>query len=529
MANQALGSEMVNGHLDLSQYSLIIKNEAEMLEQIKQLLAENNILKETMKHKNLEMKERLEELLKREEQGRGEPGTPESKQRSLDLSKENELLKNEIQHLKEKLLQGQSEDESLKQMKAQIVRLQAEKADLLGIISELQVKLSSCASEDSFVEIRIAGKGPETNEVKESKAEDNTAHPEMITYSTTSSNEDSCRKESEELAVSKLLHSLREETEKFDRLQRELANANEKLSDLEKKSLHYIHKETETEPIVEQTDEDRQAAELLSGEVEMLKQKVEVLNKELYETNEKLNGAQLIKNKLEDRCLSLDKKLADNQFDVDERQKLLCSVQTLELQVDSLKSEIKMEQSKTEELKRLLSALQESFDKQKLDYELLKKEEAEKVPKVQWTNLLGKLDTCEKALAKKQQEIDELKEEVNKHTEDAETIALLTAQVDVYCSDFHAEREARQNIHQEKEDLATQLALMLEENESMKGRHSIEQLQRRHVPSSEGPHLMSRGVENLEPPGLNVHTCPKCQLTVPDMDTLQIHVMECIT
>lgn len=33
----------------------------------------------------------------------------------------------------------------------------------------------------------------------------------------------------------------------------------------------------------------------------MLKQKVEVLNKELYETNEKLNGAQLIKNKLEDR------------------------------------------------------------------------------------------------------------------------------------------------------------------------------------------------------------------------------------
>lgn len=39
----------------------------------------------------------------------------------------------------------------------------------------------------------------------------------------------------------------------------------------------------------------------LSGEVEMLKQKVEILNKELYETNEKLNGAQLIKNKLEDR------------------------------------------------------------------------------------------------------------------------------------------------------------------------------------------------------------------------------------
>ncbi|XP_073475609.1 optineurin [Aquarana catesbeiana] len=527
MANQALGNEMVNGHLDLSQYSLIIKNEAEMLEQIKQLLVENNKLKETMKHKNLEMKERLEELLKREEQGRSEPGTPEFKQRALDLSKENELLKNEIQHLKEKHLHGQSEDESLKQLKAQIVRLQTEKADLLGIISELQVKLSSCASEDSFVEIRIAGKGPE-NEVKEHKAEDDTSHPE-ITYRTTSSNEDNCGKESEELAVSNLLHSLREETEKFDRLQRELANANEKLSNLENKSIHYIHKETETEPIVEQTDEDRQAAELLSGEVEMLKQKVEILNKELYETNEKLNGAQLIKNKLEDRCFSLEKKLADNQFDMDERQKLLFSVQTLELQVESLKSEMKMEQSKTEEQKRLMSALRESFDKQKLDYEMLKKAEAEKVPKAQCTNLLGKLDECEKALAKKQQEIDELKMQVNKHTEDAETIALLQAQVDVYCSDFHAEREARQNIHQEKEDLATQLALMLEENESLKGRHSIEQLQRRHVPSSEGPHLMARGAESVEQPSLHIHTCPKCQLTVPDMDTLQIHVMECIT
>ncbi|CAI9548538.1 unnamed protein product [Staurois parvus] len=330
-------------------------------------------------------------------------------------------------------------------------------------------------------------------------------------------------------SAAKLLHSLREETEKVDQLQRELTSANEKLSNLEKKSSNYIHKETETDPIVEQTDEDRQAAELLSGEVEMLKQKVDVLNGDLYETNEKLNEAQMIKNKLQDRCLSLDEKLAENKFDVDERQKLLCSVQTLELQVESLNSEIKMEQSKTEEQMRLMSVLQESFDKQKVEYELLKNAEAEKVPKVQLTNLLGKLDTCEKALAKKQLEIDALKEEANKHGEDAETIALLKAQIDVYCSDFHAEREARQNIHQEKEDLATQLALILEENESLKGRHSIEQLQRRHVPSSEGPHRVARGAENLEQPSLNVHTCPKCQLTVPDMDTLQIHVMECIT
>ncbi|KAM5172149.1 optineurin isoform 1-T3 [Mantella aurantiaca] len=528
MAQQAHEMEMVNGHIDVSQYSLLYRDETEMLQQIKQLLEENNILKETMKQKSQEMKERLEELLKREEQGRGDPAPPEFKQRVLELSKENELLKNEIQLLKEKPLQRPGEDEGLKQLKALISRLQAEKADLLGIISELQVKLSSCASEDSFVEIRIAGKDTEA-EVKESKSEDGASHPEMITYRTTSSNEDGCGNESEELAVSRLLRSLREETEKGDRLQRELASANEKLSNLEKKSSDYIHKETETDPTLEESDKDRQAAELMSGEVENLKRKVEALNNELYEANEKLNEAQLVKNKLQDRCLSLDKKLADNQFDLDERQKLLCSVQTLDLQVESLKSEMRMEQSKNEEQKRLMAALQESLDKQKLDFELLKQAEADKVPKVQMTNLLGKMEACEEALAKKQQEVDELKEEISKYREDTETIALLRAQVDVYFSDFHAEREARQNIHQEKEDLATQLALILEENESLKGRQSIEQLQRRHAPSSDGPHLASRGAENFDQQGPNVHMCPKCQMIVPDMDTLQIHVMECIT
>ncbi|XP_072257868.1 optineurin [Pyxicephalus adspersus] len=526
MAHQTYGSEMVNGHLDDSDYSLLYKSEADMLEQIRQLLEENTKLKETMKQKSQEMKERLEELLKREEQARGDSGQPEFKQRTFELSKENELLKKEIQHLKEKSLHTQSEEESLKQLKAQIVRLQAEKADLLGIISELQVKLSSCASEDSFVEIRIAGKDTAAKE-KERKAGDDTSNPEMITYRTTSSNEDKSGQESEELAVSKLLHSLREETEKVDRLQRELASTNDKLSDLEKKSLNYIHKETETDPILEQNVEDRQTVELLSGEVEILKQKVESLNKELYDTNEKLNEAQQIKDKLQDRCLSLDKKLADNQFDMDERQKLLYSTQTLELQVESLKSEIKIEQSKTEDQKRLLSALQDSFDKQKCDFELLKIAEAEKVPKVQLTHLMGKLDTCEKALAKKQLEIDQLKEEVAKQRENAETIELLKAQIDVYCSDFHAEREARQYIHREKEDLATQLTLMLEENESLKGRHSIEQLQRRHVPS-EGAHLVPRGADNVGQPSI-VPKCPKCDLVAPDLDTLQIHVMECIT
>lgn len=36
--------------------------------------------------------------------------------------------------------------------------------------------------------------------------------------------------------------------------------------------------------------------------------------------------------------------------------------------------------------------------------------------------------------------------------------------MEVYCSDFHAERAAREKIHEEKEQLALQLAVLLKED-----------------------------------------------------------------
>ncbi|VTJ91467.1 Hypothetical predicted protein, partial [Marmota monax] len=48
-------------------------------------------------------------------------------------------------------------EQEVEQLKTQVARLQAEKADLLGIVSELQLKLTaSGSSEDSFVEIKMA-------------------------------------------------------------------------------------------------------------------------------------------------------------------------------------------------------------------------------------------------------------------------------------------------------------------------------------------------------------------------------------
>jgi len=39
--------------------------------------------------------------------------------------------------------------------------------------------------------------------------------------------------------------------------------------------------------------------------------------------------------------------------------------------------------------------------------------------------------------------------------------------MEVYCSDFHAERAAREKIHEEKEQLAVQLAYLLKEQQNL--------------------------------------------------------------
>ncbi|XP_018106670.1 optineurin isoform X1 [Xenopus laevis] len=528
LLNHPHNNNMVNGHQDAPYDALSMKNDAEMLEQIKQLLMENNNLKETMKQMNQEMKERLEELLKRHNQ------------HLLDLNSANEVLRKELQSLKEKIAtsnQGSAvcstseEASENKQLKNQLTRLQAEKADLLGLISELQLKLGSF-SEDSFVEIGFSER--ESGEIVNEEKANKILSDHNISYRTNSIKEEGGGTEPEEVAISRLLRSLREETQKVERLEKELFSANKRLAELEKQTSEFCDKGVQTE----QESEQSQSEVIISSEVDILKEKVKSLNKELQETNDKLNEAKQFKNSLQEKCILLDKRLQENQVDLEEKQSLRYSIKKLELQVESQESEIKLEQNKTEAEKNQLGILQVSYDKLNSEYQELRIREIEKVSKVEFNELLEKLDVCEKALAKKQFEIDEMREMDTKHEEDKETIELLRAQVDVYCADFHAERSARENIHQEKEQLATRLAYMIQEYEKLKeemmGKQSIEQLQRRHgatslLDASEGPYLVARGAANMEQPSITVYTCPKCNLTVPDMDTLQIHVMDCIT
>ncbi|NXB05991.1 NEMO protein, partial [Cnemophilus loriae] len=87
-------------------------------------------------------------------------------------------------------------------------------------------------------------------------------------------------------------------------------------------------------------------------------------------------------------------------------------------------------------------------------------------------------------------------------------------QADIYKADFEAERAAREQLHGQREALQeelNQLRLRLG-GDGARRCGTGTQSRPRPRPQRGGPDLC----------------CPKCQYKAPDMDTLQIHVMDCI-
>ncbi|NXC78844.1 OPTN protein, partial [Anhinga anhinga] len=112
-------------------------------------------------------------------------------------------------------------------------------------------------------------------------------------------------------------------------------------------------------------------------------------------------------------------------------------------------------------------------------------------------------------------------------------------QAEIYSSDFHAERAAREKLHEEKERLAAQLEYVKKQNTQLQdemdsmGRRSLNEMQRRHLsqggnPHGGGPSLVGRGTDWQHQGNIPEHACPKCNEILPDLDSLQIHIMDCI-
>ncbi|XP_007189964.2 optineurin isoform X2 [Balaenoptera acutorostrata] len=543
-----------NGPPNLAHPNLDTFTPHELLQQMRELLIENHQLKEAMKLNNQAMKGRFEELSawtekQKEERLFFETQRKEAKERLTALSLENEKLKQEVGKLKGKTERSfevpkAEADQEVEQLKTQVARLQAEKVDLLGIISELQLKLNSDGCEDSFVEIRMAEGEADvaTKEIKPSPG------PTRTDSTDTSKSAEGARNylEFEALTVSQLLLCLREGKQKVERLELALKEAKERISDFEKKAKDRCEIETQTEGRTEQEKEEEKGTETVGSEVEPLNLQVTTLFKELQEAHTKLSEAELMKKRLQEKCQALERKNSATPSELNEKQELVYNNRKLELQVESMRSEIKMEQAKTEDEKSKLATLQLTHNRLLQEYnnalkttEELKRRESEKVDKVVLQELNGKLELAEKALASKQLQMDEMKQTVAKQEKDLETMAVLRAQMEVYCSDFHAERAAREKIHEEKEQLALQLAVLLRETNAFEdgGRQSLMEMQSRHgaraSDADQQAYLVQRGAEDRnwmqqEQQNIPVHSCPKCGEVLPDIDTLLIHVTDCI-
>ncbi|XP_075855832.1 NF-kappa-B essential modulator isoform X2 [Microcebus murinus] len=219
-------------------------------------------------------------------------------------------------------------------------------------------------------------------------------------------------------------------------------------------------------------------------------------------------------------------------------------VDQLRMQNQSMEAALRMERQAASEEKRKLAQLQVAYHQLFQEYDSHIKSSVvsnERKRGIQLEDLKQRLQQAEEALVAKQEVIDKLKEEAEQHKIVMETVPVLKAQADIYKADFQAERQAREKLAEKKELLQEQVEQLQREYSKLKASCQesarIEDMRKRHIEVSQAPlppapahsfHLALPSQRRSPPEEPPDFCCPKCQYQAPDMDTLQIHVMECI-
>ncbi|XP_049422661.1 optineurin [Epinephelus fuscoguttatus] len=533
----ASGGPMMNG--DISRSPSQSGTLEETLQQMNILIQENRDLKEALRQTNLSMKERFEGLSvwrqkQREERDFLESRLEEARGRMEALTIQNQELTKRIEEGKTGgglLATSLNHGAELDALRAQVARLQAEKNDLVAMNSELQLKADQDSNDDSFIEvIRVSDGG--VAGVNDVCGTERSRRPEL---SMTAS-----RMDSEEMTVSQLLQSLRNETQRAERLQADLQSSAARIRELEERK-STVDESTQTTP-EETTEPKEDCGQEAASEVENLKSQMMTLFKELQQAQSKLDEAEGMKKNLQDRCRDVEQDVATLKAQLVEKQAVQSENDRLKLQVDSMQAQSQMEQRKAGEERSNLAQLKDAYTKLFEDYNELKEEkkkrESQLVQKEVVDQLQERLTAAEEALAKKQDHIDHMKQEIFQKEKELETISVFQAQAEVYSSDFYAERAAREKLHEERERLAAQLEYVKKQNSQLQeemeslGRRSLNEMQRRHVslggnPLGAGATLVGRGAD-WQGGNIPEHACPKCNEILPDLDSLQIHIMDCI-
>ncbi|KAJ0012496.1 hypothetical protein NQD34_016830 [Periophthalmus magnuspinnatus] len=497
------------------------------LRQMNILIQENRDLKEALQKANMSMKERFEGLAAWKEKQKEEKDFLQSKLTETKARIESLMVEN--QDLRKKLeSQGaDTQGSEVEALRAQVARLQAEKNDLVALNSELQLKADHSSNDDSFTEIikvTDGGAGGLSDAC-------GTEHMKGFGGPSLNLSMSASRMDSEEVTVSQLLQSLRDETQRAERLQEELLQAKiNTLKELENKKSDIEQSTQTTEP-----EETKQQAAKAASEVENLKSQVMTLYKDLQQAQSKLDEAEGMKKNLTDRCREVEQDVATLKAQLVDRQTVQSENDRLKLQLDSMQAQSMVEQRKAGEERNNLAQLKEAYTKLFEDYNEMKEERKKREEKLVQREVVmdleERLGAAEKALVAKQEQIDEMKRELFEKEKELETINLFKLQAEVYSSDFHAERTAREKIHEEKERLAAQLEFVKMQNTQLQeemdslGRHSLNEMQRRH--GGNQPSLVGRGA-TWQQVNIPEHACPKCNEILPDLDSLQIHIMDCI-
>lgn len=261
-----------------------------------------------------------------------------------------------------------------------------------------------------------------------------------------------------------------------------------------------------------------------------VKAQVTSLLGELQESQSRLESSRRERGELEmraqaaaERCRALEEAAAAHSVQLDQ----------LRLQVANLETALRVERQGATEEKWKLVQLQVAYHHlfQEYDAHIKASMEGDKRSQGaarQLAEVTAQLQQAEEALAAKQELIDKLKAEAEQQRAALETVPVLQAQADIFAADFAAERAAREQLHAQREALQaalTQLQRQLRLEAEGAARARMEEMRNRH--SELRPPAGSFGVPP-PPPELPDFCCPKCQYKAPDMDTLQIHVMECI-
>ncbi|XP_061187391.1 optineurin-like [Saccostrea echinata] len=230
--------------------------------------------------------------------------------------------------------------------------------------------------------------------------------------------------------------------------------------------------------------------------------------------------------------------------------------------------------------------LSEKYDRIKLQEQTRPQGGCTETEKQKLLDQIGRLTAQvyagEEAINYREEKLNKVQEENKKITEELNNVVpVLKAQAEVWKSDFDAERDARERLHAEKTQLENdykQLQLrnqqLLDEMENFSKRQFQEMQQRHSNPGyqhtlqqhlrvghqnhgnpyqltqyppqsypTQAPGAGAMYNDGRPPPSVStsqVHSesgegeephqfeCPKCNQTCPDMDTLQIHVLDCI-